>query len=130
MHLKTLSITSASLMSFSVSEDENGVPNSCSMDSFDNIPLPPLQISRINALTDSSSPGLDERAGRSEMRAWRMVCKMTGEPVRKVESRENNSVDIVPIISGLCCDGRAAELQHHRQRLSSAYIRSISKWSR
>ena len=69
MHLKTLSIASDSLISFSVSEDVNGVPNSCSMGSFKSNPLPPFQISRIRTLTDSSSPGLDERAGRSETRA-------------------------------------------------------------
>ena len=126
-HLKTLSIASASLMPCSVSEGENGVPNSCSMDSFSNNPLPPFQISRIKVLTDSSSPGLDERAGRSEMRAWRMVCRRTGDSVRKVASRENNNVDIVPMISGLYCDGRVAELQHHKQRLSSACATDINK---
>jgi hypothetical protein len=101
MHLKTLSIASASLTSCSVSEEENGIPNSCSMDSSESNPLPPFQISRIIALTDSNSPGLEESAGRSETRAWRMVCRRTGVSVRKVASRENSSVDITPIISAL-----------------------------
>ena len=127
MHLRTLSIASASLISCSVSEDENGVPNSCSMCSFKSNPLPPFQISKVKALTDSDSPGLDERAGRSETRAWRMVCKRTGVSVRKVASRENNSVDIAPMISALHCEGGVAALQHHRQRLSSACARRVGK---
>ena len=125
MHLNALSIASASLISCSASEGRKGAPNSCSIDSFDSNPLPPFQISRTKVLTDSNSPGLDERAGRSEMRLWRMVWRTTGDSVRKVASRENNSVDIVPIISALHCEGRAAELQHHRQRSSSACTMSI-----
>lgn len=120
MHFKTLSTASASLILCSVSEGENGVPNSCSIDSFNSNPVPPFQTSRTKVLTDSSSPGLDERAGRSETRAWRMVCRSTGDSVRKVASRENSNVDIAPMISALHCESRAAELQHHRQRPSSA----------